>query len=170
MDSKEQIIKSEDHLKDALNNFSEKKKNNIIIEAIDSADDVMTNMFPQACQNAYVTGLKGHYTFSEKSKIGWKHNARMFYKGDISFWSIWWDFDQHKGPHVNANFGAAGNAVEFAYLLNPDKYEDNDPKKTMKRFANRLNTEAKYDYRNLPLLWPLPLCWPPKNPEHPRCR
>ena len=79
MASKEQIIVSEDPLKDALTNFNLKEKM-IVKKAIDNADDILANKFLQVHQNVYFTGLKGHYVFTEKTSFGTGENVRTFSK------------------------------------------------------------------------------------------
>ena len=56
----EERIISENPLRIALRNLSNRDKR-VVLSAIDSAEEILTNRFPQGNQNAYVTGLEGHY-------------------------------------------------------------------------------------------------------------
>ena len=127
-------------LKDAFAAFNGKKHN--ANKAIDSGDSILTNKFPKALQNAYVTGLQGYYILPEKITVGQGDNAQTFPSNTRLFWRIRWEFDQENGPHVNAQFGSHPSS-KFAYLLDSTKIVVNQ-KATMNSIARGLNRATSY--------------------------
>lgn len=144
----EEIITSTNPLKDALGNFGKDNQgNNLASAAIDTADGILTNKFPQGRQNAYVTGLEGHYTLPQKTTIGTGDNQQTFQSGERLFWRIRWDFDPQKGPHVNGHFGTKPPS-KFAYSLDSSRWPeqgDNGAKKAMNRIVKDMNSKVKYE-------------------------
>ncbi|MCJ1470888.1 DENN domain-containing protein 5A [Pseudocyphellaria aurata] len=153
----EEAITSTNPLKDALSNFGiDKQGSNLAIAAIDSAEGILTNKFPDDKPNAYVTGLEGHYMLTKKTVIGTGINQQTFQSRNPLFWRIRWDFEPDqfdkkgklvkvgKGPHVNAQFGKNPSS-KFAYQLDSSKFPDGNGKKAMNNIAKTLNKQCKYD-------------------------
>lgn len=144
----EEIITSTNPLEDALGNFGKDNQgNNLASAAIDTADGILTNKFPQGRQNAYVTGLEGNYTLPQKTTIGTGDNQQTFQSGERLFWRIRWDFDPQKGPHVNGHFGTKPPS-KFAYSLDSSRWPeqgDNGAKKAMNRIVKDMNSKVKYE-------------------------
>lgn len=140
-------------LRAALNLFGTDRQNiSLASRALDSADDILTNEFPFRRQNAYVSGLSGHYVLPQRLVVGTREdNRKTFQKGDDLFWRVRWDYDPdpEKGPHVNAEFGENPPA-KFAFKLDPSQFDEtlpdqsNWPKKTMDNIVNDLNNRVQY--------------------------
>ncbi|KAI4253091.1 MAG: hypothetical protein LQ352_003901 [Teloschistes flavicans] len=145
----EETLTSTNPLKDALNNFgTDSDGNNLANAALDTTEGILTNKFPKTIPNAYVTGLEGHYTLTQKATIGTGDNQQIFTSGTKIFWRIRWDYDENKGPHVNAQFGSNPSS-KFAYSLDSSEFPDqtqNGGKKAMEQVAKNLNKQCKYSY------------------------
>ncbi|CAD6579893.1 MAG: hypothetical protein ASARMPRED_009287 [Alectoria sarmentosa] len=147
----EELTTSTNPLKDAFNAFGfDKSGNSLASGALDSAEIIITNKFPEDLQNAYVTGLNGHYTLPQKLTVGTGDNTNTFASGQSIYWQVRWDYDPEKGPHVNAQFGST-KSTKFAYQLArsqfqiPTNPENSAAKYTMSKIMKDLNSKAKYD-------------------------
>lgn len=141
----EEQFTSANPLKDALNNFGKDKQGNgLASTALDTAEGILTNKFPAGKQNAYVTGLEGHYTLTQKLTVGTGDNQQTFASGTRLFWRVRWDYDPAKGPHVNAQFGTK-SSTKFAYQLDSSKFTDPVPGKTMNGIMQNLNKQCNYN-------------------------
>ncbi|KAL8773087.1 MAG: hypothetical protein Q9194_004423 [Teloschistes cf. exilis] len=147
----EETLTSTNPLKDALNNFgTDGDGNNLANAALDTSEGILTNKFPKTIPNAYITGLEGHYTLTQKMTIGTGDNQQLFTSGTKIFWRVRWDYDDTKGPHVNAQFGSNPSS-KFAYSLDSSRFPEqteNGGKKAMQEVAKNLNKQCKYSSAN----------------------
>ena len=127
----EVIVMSKNPLKDALNDFrKDKHGKSLASDALDTAEGILTNKFPEPDQNACFTGLTGHYKLPNDLTIGTNSNHHTFSAGQQIYWEIHWDFDPVKGPHVNGLFGKRP-ATKFAYRLDFPDFDGEDATETL---------------------------------------
>ncbi|KAI9655266.1 MAG: hypothetical protein M1829_000679 [Trizodia sp. TS-e1964] len=120
--SAEEIVESMNPLKEALANFgADKNGNSFAGAAMDTANHILLNKFPKDKANTYVTGLESIYTLTKKIYIGTGRNQKFFDSGTRLYWKVRWDYDEGKGPHVNAQFGKNPSS-KFTYKLDPKKW------------------------------------------------
>lgn len=139
----EEVLKSTNPLKDALNNFGSKNGNSLASEALNTAEGILTNKIPSGAQNAYITGLNGHYKLPQKTVIGTGDNKQTFQSGQSIYWQVRWDFDQTNGPHVNGQFGTKPSS-KFAYSQDLSK-TGQTAAKFMDATVKNLNKQCKYN-------------------------
>ncbi len=60
--------------------------------------------------------------------------------GSVVNWVVRLDFDQVKGPHVNAKFGTSS----FAFQYDESLWVNENPKKTMRKITRDLNERMGY--------------------------
>ena len=78
----EEFTLSNNPLKTALNLFGTDKTGIVFASnALDGAEEIILNKFPADRQNAYVTGLTGHYKLPQKLTVGTGDNQQTFQSG-----------------------------------------------------------------------------------------
>lgn len=146
----EEISTTTNALKEAFNLFGfDKSGKSRATNALDGAEEIICNRFPKGLQNAYITGLTGHYKLPEKLTVGTGKNQQNFRSGENLFWRVRWDYDLKKGPHVNAQFGTNPSS-KFAFKVDKSQWtkngdvEGNWPKQTMNKIIQDLNSKVGY--------------------------
>ncbi len=115
-----------------------------------------------------MNGLKGTYKLPEKITLGEGEDKWTYRRAERLMWTVRWDTDETKGPHVNAQFGKSPR-VKYSFRLLPDapQYvqtgnEATRANRTMDNIEGRLNDAAgwvAFDNRGRaePVYWMGPL-------------
>lgn len=140
----EEVLNSNNPLKDALNNFGDQAS-----AVIDSTEGIITNKLPQNYQNGYVSGIEEHYTPTKIFSVGTGDNTQTFKHGQSIYWEVRFDFDGKNGTHVNAQFGK-GPSSRFVHQLDQSEWADGPDnstrmQRTMAKTINELNDACNYD-------------------------